>query len=191
MKLTLIRHAEVEEKYIGKYNGHNDIGLSEKGKMQAQKLAKYFENEIFDKVYCSDLKRARETLKPFVQSKSALYTDSLREKSWGRHEGLSFDEIVTAEKIQYENFEQWISALDGEEQEAYNKRVQTFFQKQIFDSDAENILVVTHGGVMRTFFSMVKKISFEESYIFELPYASYLLYDEKSAASKIEICNLF
>ena len=86
MKITLIRHAEVDDAYLGCYNGHIDIGLSKKGKEQARKLAKQFSSENFDAVYCSDLIRAKDTLKPFFQAKDAIYTEKLREKSWGKHE---------------------------------------------------------------------------------------------------------
>jgi len=37
VKITLVRHSEVIKEYQGKYNGHIDISLSEKGKRDAKK----------------------------------------------------------------------------------------------------------------------------------------------------------
>lgn len=104
MRVTLVRHAEVDEKYHGCYNGHNDIGLSKKGSLQAKELAKELDALKFDAVLCSDLRRAKETLQHSLHAKDAFYTDKLREKSWGRHEGLSFDEIISQGEIEYLDF---------------------------------------------------------------------------------------
>jgi len=178
VKITLIRHGEVEKAYIGKYNGHNDIGLSQKGHQDAKKLAKTFTCKAFDLVYCSDLRRAKETLKPFTQEKNALYTAKLREKSWGKHEGLSFEEI-SAQGMVYENFTQWIEALDGEPCKKYVQRVEQFFFEELITQKAENVLVVTHAGVIRTLMAIAQNISLEKAFAISLPYASYTVYDTK------------
>jgi alpha-ribazole phosphatase/probable phosphoglycerate mutase len=187
MKLTVVRHAEVEEKYIGKYNGHNDIGLSEKGKIQAQKLAKHFEKSSFDALYCSDLQRARLTLEPFVQKGQAIYTEALREKSWGRHEGLGFDEICNLEKQEYKDFNSWLELLDGESIEEFLQRVESFFKRFIFEEKESNILLITHAGVIRALITILKNISYEESFSFAIPYGAYMEYDGEN----IEIVTLF
>lgn len=81
----------------------------------------------FDAVFCSDLRRTKETLKHSLHVNNAIYTDKLREKSWGRHEGLSFDEIIAEGEIEYIEFLQWIEALDGEPYKDYVKRIEEFF----------------------------------------------------------------
>ena len=177
MKITLVRHTEVDEKYHKKYNGHIDIGLSKQGEEQARKLADFFLTYVFDSVYCSDLKRARETLKPFTQENQAIYTELLREKSWGKHEGLSFDEIVAQGEIEYEEFITWIKALDGEDYEVYIKRVKEFFLTYLISLNAENILVVTHAGVIRVLIAIVQKLSLEEAFSINVPYSAYIVFD--------------
>ena len=128
-------------------------------------------------VYCSDLLRTRETLAPFGQIKDALFTDKLREKSWGKHEGKSFDEIIAEGEIQYENFEQWIEALDGEPYEAYVKRVEYFFLEYLAKQDANTVLVVTHAGVIRVLMAIVQKLSLQEAFCIDVPYASAIVFD--------------
>ena len=179
MKITLVRHSEVIKEYQGKYNGHIDIALSLKGKNDAKEIAKKLQDIKFDKVYCSDLLRARETLAAFRLSTKPVYTDRLREKSWGKHEGKSFEEIQN-EGIEYIDFEQWLSALDGEDVQEYQKRVQKYFNEIIFQQKADNILVVTHSGVIKTILSFTKNISLNEAFTIELPYSSFITLDTMS-----------
>jgi broad specificity phosphatase PhoE len=184
MKITLVRHAEVEERYQNCYNGHNDIGLSNNGKLQAKELAKKLDMSEFDAVFCSDLRRAKETLRHSLHPKSTsslsltahvketIFTDRLREKSWGRHEGMSYDEIVAKEKIEYIDFLQWIKALDGEPYEEYIKRVKEFFLDYLPSLNKENILVVTHSGVIRVLLSIINGITLEEAFSIKIENAS-------------------
>ena len=173
MKITLVRHAEVEEVYKGKYNGHIDIALSQNGKTQAKELAEKLKDEVFDSIYCSDLLRARETLKEFNSTLTPLFTPRLREKSWGIHEGKSFDEIQDSGII-YKNFEQWINDLDGEDIQEYKKRAEDYFYNTILKTKAKNILIVTHSGFIKTLLSIHKNISLKEAFKINLPYSSYI-----------------
>ena len=177
MKITLIRHTEVDEKYHKKYNGHIDIGLSAKGQTQSRELGKYFYDQEFDLVYCSDLKRAKDTLSAFRQAKDAIYTAKLREKSWGKHEGLSFDEITAQNEIVYENFKQWIDALDGEPYEKYIERIESFFFEFLPTQNAKDVLIVTHAGVIRVLIALVQGLSLEDAFCIDIPYSSYIIYD--------------
>lgn len=174
MKVTLIRHAEVEERYLNRYNGHIDIALSKHGKEQALLVAKEFENANFDAVYCSDLVRAKETLKPFKLQIQPTYLKELREKSWGEHEGKSFEEI-TQQGIEYQNFHQWVKALGGESIPAFTRRIKAVFYKNIFQTQAKNILVLTHSGVIKTLLSLEEKISLEEAFSKNIPYTSHTI----------------
>jgi len=174
MILTLVRHGEVIKEYQGKYNGHLDIPLSDKGKEQAKALAQSLKASTFDMVYCSSLLRARETIAAF--DAKPIFSDRLREKSWGRHEGKGFREIE-AEGIHYENFEQWINALDGEDMHKYIADLREYFYETIFKQDAQNILIVTHAGVIKTLLHIVHNISLEEAFAKELPYGSFITLD--------------
>ncbi|MDF1878639.1 alpha-ribazole phosphatase family protein [Sulfurimonas sp. SAG-AH-194-C20] len=180
MKITLIRHTEVDVAYHKCYNGHINIGLSSKGEKQAQALAQEFKKKSFALVYCSDLKRTRDTLSPFTQNRQAIYTQALREKSWGKHEGMTFDAIIQEDEIEYENFLQWINALDGEDYEVYVKRIKEFFLEFLVSKKGEDILVVTHGGVIRVLISLVNKISLEEAFSVDVAYGAYLILDTNS-----------
>ncbi|WP_345992820.1 histidine phosphatase family protein [Sulfurimonas sp. HSL-1716] len=187
MMITLIRHADVQDLYKMRYNGHIDISLSSEGEKQAQKLAEHFKDAKFDGVFCSDLKRARQTLAPFALQVEPVFTEDLREKSWGRHEGMSFDEIIQSEEFAYEDFMQWVNALDGEDYEAYIRRVKEFFLDYLPSLKKKNILAVTHAGVIRVLISIIDKIGLEEAFCIRFDYSSYIILDINTMKfSKIE-----
>lgn len=174
MKITLVRHAEVEKNYQGKYNGHLDISLSKNGKLQAKELANRFQDEDFDKIYCSDLLRAKETLDAFDTQVEVIFTSKLREKSWGIHEGKSFDEIQDSGII-YESFEQWVNALDGEDIYQYKANVKNFLENTLLNEKSKNILIVTHSGFIKTLVSIIQKSSLEQAFSLDLPYSSFVV----------------
>ena len=186
MKITLVRHAQVLESYIGKYNGHIDIPLSEHGKVQAKELANIFKNEEFDKVYCSDLLRARETLDPFNITTEITFTPKLREKSWGKHEGKSFDEIEDS-GIKYKNFEQWLKALDGEDIKIYQGNLKEYFYKTILESKYKNILIMTHAGFIKTLIGVVQKSPIEEVFALNLTYSSYVVFNKNDKIGRAHV----
>jgi len=177
MKITLIRHAEVDVAYHRCYNGHIDIGLSSKGEEEARHLAERLQDEIYDGVFCSDLKRCKQTLDAFELKVKPVYTRALREKSWGRHEGMSFDAIIASEAFVYEDFEQWINALDGEEYAAYIKRIEVFFTGFLPANPYEHVLVMTHAGVIRVLMHILQNISLEEAFGQSFSYANFITLD--------------
>lgn len=177
MKITLVRHAEVEEAYHKCYNGHIDIGLSSKGEKQAKQLARHLQDRSYCAVFCSDLKRCRQTLEHFTFDIKPVYTSMLREKSWGRHEGKTFDEIIVDEDFGYEDFEQWINALDGEAYPQYIARIKNFFKGFLPANPYENVLIMTHAGVIRVLIHILQEISLEEAFCQSFAYADYITLD--------------
>lgn len=177
MLITLIRHADVDEAYHKCYNGHIDIELSPTGRAEAKYLSTIFKDKEFSAVFCSDLKRCKQTLEAFELDIKPVYTTMLREKSWGRHEGKTFDQIIEVEDFKYENFEQWIHALDGEEYPAYIQRVEGFFKGFLPASASGNVLVMTHAGVIRVLMHLLQDISLEEAFSKPFAYANYISLD--------------
>jgi len=176
MKIVLVRHGEVEKRYKGCYNGHIDIGLSKQGYLDAQNLKNQLKTYNFDAIYCSDLLRAKETLKQITDAQNVVYSPDLREKCWGDYEGMSYDEIVKSTNIRYKDFKSWIDALGGESVEEFCKRVDAGFSK-IKKLNKKCVLVVTHSGVIKSFIASVRGISLEEAFSLALPYGSVAIYE--------------
>jgi len=176
MKIYFIRHSEVIRRYQNCYNGHIDIPLSQKGKADAKEVAKKLQNIHFDKAFCSDLLRCRQSIEAFELSCEIIYTDRLREKSWGVHEGKSFDELV-AMGLRYTTFQNWIEQLGGEPLESYKSRLEEYFYTVLLKQQANNILVVTHAGVIKMLISIVHGLTLDETFAISLPYSGWLVYD--------------
>lgn len=190
MIITLVRHGEVDEAYHRCYNGHNDISLSQQGREEAQQLAQLLKESSFDAIYSSDLRRCQETLSPILDQlqpsysnalkrevSPIIFTEQLREKSWGRHEGMTFDAIVKEEGLEYHDFEQWIHALDGEDYEVYMQRIKTFFRQTLPKTGYNRVLVMTHAGVIRLLIHLLENISLQEAFSINFPYGAYTTLD--------------
>lgn len=171
-----MRHASVDERYAGCYNGHIDIGLSENGRKEAAEAAEKLKEAAFDGVYCSDLVRCRQTLEPFGFH-SVVFDERLREKSWGRAEGMRYEDICESFGIVYESFKQFIDAVGGESVADFESRVGEFFDELQGEKHA-NTLIVTHGGVIKTLLAKHRNISLEEAFGLDVPYASITVIED-------------
>lgn len=90
IKLTVIRHAQSLGNVKGiiddNSNPKNDKnGLSNEGKLDAEKIAKKLEGKRFDVVIVSPLKRAIETLEPYLKNKDlkVIKSDLIIERNAG------------------------------------------------------------------------------------------------------------
>ena len=96
MEIILTRHGETIENIEGRFQGHLPGKLSEKGKIQAKKLALRFKDEKFDYIFSSDLTRAVDTakeIKKFHQNIPIKFTKELRERNLGELQGVKKSEL--------------------------------------------------------------------------------------------------
>lgn len=108
MRLIWIRHGETKGNQMKRYIGHLDEPLAETGKEQAFRLAEALSREKIDFVVTSDLKRAVQTARPFLQKHPGIpvaVMPALRECSFGIWEGKTYQE---AEKLAKEAWWNWI-----------------------------------------------------------------------------------
>ena len=95
MKLILIRHAESLANVKGITQGQKiNEPLSDLGKLQAQKLAKYLKDETVEAIFSSDLKRAISTAEEISNAlkKKIIIDKRLREKD---HDNEQNEEFIT------------------------------------------------------------------------------------------------
>jgi broad specificity phosphatase PhoE len=172
MKLYLFRHASVASNYQGCYNGHIDIPATNEGLREAKSNFQKLQPISFDALFCSPLQRARKTLESFNLEQEVSFSDLLREKSWGRHEGKSYEEIVEMEGVPYKSFSQWLDLLDGQSFEMFQKDVEKFLSS-LADKEFENALIMTHAGVIYTIVYLLKQCSLEEAFGLKIPYGNF------------------
>lgn len=141
MKLFLIRHGESIANVERKFAGQTDSPLTPLGVEQAVAARIILKDIPFDKVYSSDLSRARDTQKNALPGWEAELTPLLREYDVGTWSGrLVSDAIEVAKKgmINYADY-------GGESWEMVAQRTAEFF-KMLEEDPHEYVAAFTHGG---------------------------------------------
>ncbi len=96
MKLIIVRHGESVANVRGILAGRLDTSLSELGIQQAKLLASRLRDEKVDRIYSSNLIRARQTTAEIagIIGADVFYDVRLRERCFGVFEGLNTDDFL-------------------------------------------------------------------------------------------------
>ncbi|MBR3817384.1 MAG: histidine phosphatase family protein [Clostridia bacterium] len=154
-KIHLIRHGLTEDNLRGIYAGHTDSPLCSQGAEQLAELKKCYVYPHADFVFSSPLKRCTETARLIYPGCEPVIIDALTEYNFGEFEGKTADELHEKQPL----FDRWIRGEEGiappfgETNEEFTSRVCGGFAKivdGIIKSDSDNVVIVTHGGVIST-----------------------------------------
>ena len=171
-QVIIVRHGQTEWNTRGIRQGHLDSELTEKGIIQAKALAQRLARERFSALYCSDLGRAVQTAKEIANiTGHEIVTDArLRERSLGIFQGLSGEEIKAKHPDEYKlhrtlgpNY----VIPGGESVRQQVDRNVTCLNQLAGKHQGEQIVVVTHGGVVSGFFRYTLSIPLEAPRRFE------------------------
>jgi len=154
-KVILVRHGQTFWNLELKYQGHSDIALTDLGISQAKQVAERLATENISAVYASDLSRAYHTAE-FIAHKHKLTVIAMpefREISFGEWEGLNYSKIN----------DQWPEVMNklfthpdeiripgGETFRELKERSQSAIERLIAQHEDDTIVVVSHGGTIRT-----------------------------------------
>lgn len=144
----LIRHGQSTWNAEGRWQGQADAPLSELGEHQACAAAPAVAALGLARIVSSDLGRARRTAELLAPPGVEVELDAAwRERNAGEWEGLTRDEIE-------ERFPGWLAARSSppgfEDDESLLARTLPALDALLRATTAANVLVVTHGGVIRT-----------------------------------------
>lgn len=158
--IYLIRHGETEWNEKKLIQGHSDIPLNEKGELQSKQLGEKLKEIRFEAVFSSDLIRARRTAEIIILEKklAVVTTKALRERLFGRFEGKHIDELrkILGELILFSNEKQKkLKFHDLENDEEIMGRFIPFFREVAVAYQGKNILMVSHGGLIRAFLDRI------------------------------------
>ena len=151
-KILLARHGETDWNAVGRWQGHTDRALTERGRRQAVELAERLANDEIDAVYSSDLLRAVETAEPVAKRLGLpLQTlPELREVDVGTWAGLTRDEVAERFPDGFRRWSEWQTGWeDGETYDEMGERVVGAILRLAGEHPGERILVVSHGGAIR------------------------------------------
>ena len=150
--ILLARHGETDWNAVGRWQGHTDRALTERGRRQAVELAERLANDEIDAVYSSDLLRAVETAEPVAKRLGLpLQTlPELREVDVGTWAGLTRDEVAERFPDGFRRWSEWQTGWeDGETYDEMGERVVGAILRLAGEHPGERILVVSHGGAIR------------------------------------------
>lgn len=157
MRLLLARHGQSVWNAERRFQGATDVPLSALGRAQAEALGQALRGRRLAAAYVSPFRRARETAELALAGTDVpLVTfDDLRELSLGTWEGCTVDEIRGQEGDPYSR---WLLAPHdcpppgGEPLDAVSARVRAAMDRiAASHPDGEDVLVVSHGGVISVY----------------------------------------
>jgi len=151
MKVYIIRHGESEANFKGVWTGWSDVPLTELGKKQAQAIAPLLKTD-FDKIFSSDLIRAKETAENAIEKCHYETTPLLREINVGTLANKTLPVLSPEQKANIN--ENGYEMFAGESKTEFINRV-TDFKKKLENLNCENVAVFTHNGWLRTFLDEV------------------------------------
>lgn len=161
MKIYFTRHGETEWNKIDKIQGQMDSPLNENGINMAKKLREKARNINFSHIYSSDLNRALDTCKIICPNKKIITSPLLREIDVGYWSAKQFNDIKKTDPFLYNLYftkPEKYNRIDGESFYELIDRVKRFFELYIYNSDDENILIVSHGITIIAMFTIMENI---------------------------------
>ncbi len=189
MKLLFVRHGQKENEFSqsGIFNG----GLTSTGKEQARRLGLSLKNKGINKVYCSELQRAKETLQevlPNLGSISVVYTKAINEISRGMYPTRQEYTLALKESgLKEHKFRppEGESYFDVEERAA---QFWSFLQK---NHQSDTVLIVGHGIFLRFLMLQIQGLHMREMAYLNLDNASlssFMIEDGKVVSFRVNDC---
>jgi broad specificity phosphatase PhoE len=138
-------------------------------------------------VYCSPLRRTRETVAPYAERTGieVRFDDDLMEANIGAWEGKRFEEIVASDEdilpLIRASRAIWSRAPGGETFDAFQRRVRGAIDAILERHPEGDIVVVCHGGVINAYLGPLLGIDHEMFFIPENTSVSSVELDERGA----------
>ena len=187
-KLIIVRHSESEWNKLGLWTGKVDVHLTEYGFKMAKEMGLAILDLRIDRVFCSNLIRAQETLDEIlkvlnlngkvVEEKSS----AINERDYGDYTGKNKWELQKL--IGEENFigirRGWdFPVPGGENLKMVYARAIPYFLESILPHllMGENVLVAAHGNSIRALMKYIEQISDKEIEKVEMPFNTLMIYE--------------
>jgi len=155
MTIFLLRHGDkAEGDYHNPILKHQDPPLSEKGKKQSRAVANYFTQTHISSIYVSSYVRTLQTAQPIAEMKhiQPIADPRLNEIDNGDIDQMSEQEF---EKAYPEVWNQYVARTadfrfpGGETGQEVRSRIAEFLEEKLKLHGEDNILIVSHDGLIR------------------------------------------
>jgi broad specificity phosphatase PhoE len=144
-----LRHGQTDWNIAGRFQGHTDISLNEVGLAQARDAARILGQCPIDLIVASPLIRARKTAEIVSErlGKPLLFDDELKERRFGRFEGLVVNEVK--QQFGLQPHQRLVKHLppDAEQWHETGARTVRVLGKWLTNRPDQMLLFVTHSGL--------------------------------------------
>jgi len=152
-RLIAVRHGETAWNVDTRIQGQLDIGLNATGLWQARRVGQALADEDIGVIYASDLSRAWQTAQEIAKPHGLTVQPEpgLRERAFGRFEGMSFAEIEATLPEQARRWRERDPEFEpegGESLLVFRDRVTRIASKLAARHPGQLVTLVAHGGVM-------------------------------------------
>ena len=150
LRLLLLRHAETDWNREGRYQGGQDVALSDTGRAQADSAARLLAARPLGAVWSSPLRRARDTAEAIAAGRglAVRVDDAFAEMRFGEWEGLTVDEVsrrYPEEARAWRDAPHAAAVPGGEALAEVRARVLRGLEAVRRAHDGETVCVVAHG----------------------------------------------
>lgn len=172
-RILAVRHGETAWNRDTRIQGHTDIDLNDHGRQQARRLALALRDEPLAAIYASDLSRARNTAQAVAdrQGKAIVTHPGLRERGFGRFEGLTWADIETQypeEALAWRKRHPEFAPPGGESLLQLRDRIVATVQSLASRHAGEQIMMVVHGGVLDILYRAATRLELQAPRTWEL-----------------------
>ncbi|MDH6592863.1 putative phosphoglycerate mutase [Variovorax sp. TBS-050B] len=152
-RLIAVRHGETAWNVDTRIQGQLDIGLNATGLWQARRVGQALADEDIGAIYASDLSRAWQTALEIAKPHGLVVQPEpgLRERAFGRFEGMSFAEIeatLPEEARRWRERDPEFEPEGGESLLVFRERVTRVASALAARHPGQLVALVAHGGVM-------------------------------------------
>lgn len=167
--IYFLRHGTVG--MDGRFIGSSNLPLTEQGIKQVKQARLVLSTTPFSRVYVSPLLRCTQSLKEVDIAAESEILNELSEINFGDWEGQDYNALLNNFPNQLESWQQQPDTFcfpGGDSIADFHHRMARLADA-LNSEDFENMLIITHGGVIRHLICRFLK----------LPFTSYLLFDVK------------
>ncbi|NPA35226.1 MAG: alpha-ribazole phosphatase [Chlorobi bacterium] len=175
MKIVLVRHTKVAVPK-GICYGSTDVEPASSYEEEKKKIISLLNNRSFVEIYSSPLKRCLKLAGDIVPSGMEIIRDKrLQELDFGKWEMQPWDDISKSKhaSLWFNDFLN-IACPGGESYRELLKRVKEFIRDMTREPVDGNVLIVTHGGVIRAFHSILNNTEPEKAFDLKVEYGQIM-----------------
>jgi len=183
--IYLFRHGTTTDNAAGKFSGHRQVDLTQRGHDDAKIVSLRLKDKKIDVAFQTSLKRSKETLKEVLKShkecKTIITDDRMIERSYGKLQGKTHLQYIKDHSPEmYDKFHRgyYTRPPNGESIRDVEKRVKSFIRDllKFIKENKVNVAISAHGNSMRPFRKYFEGLTIKEMLEIENPYDNYFEY---------------